>query len=100
MGHISANAVVYCEIPEPRILVGTLEGISIFDPASGVWEQRDLLPAEDYVSRAKIDRLYCDQANQRLLIGYSGLGILDLTSGNFRQITDKDGLLWNAVSDT
>ena len=60
--------------PEPRILVGTLSGISIFDPASGQWDQTQLFPEDDYVNTSKISRLYCDQANNRLLIGYSGLG--------------------------
>jgi ligand-binding sensor domain-containing protein len=99
MGHISTNSVVYCEIPEPRILVGTLEGISIFNPATGSWEERQLLPVDNYVSKAKIERLYCDQINQRLLIGYSGLGVLDLTTNDFVQYTDKNGLLWNSIVD-
>ncbi len=99
MGHISTNAVVYCEIPEPRILVGTLQGISIFNPATGSWEERQLLPADNYVSKAKIERLYCDQVNQRLLIGYSGLGVLDLKTNDFVQYTDKNGLLWNSIAD-
>ena len=99
MGHISANSIVYCEIPEPRILVGTLQGISIFNPNTGTWEQRELLPADNIVNTSKIDRLYCDQANNRLLIGYSGLGVLDLTSGEFLQYSTQNGLLWNAVYD-
>ena len=99
MGHISANSIVYCEIPEPRILVGTLQGISIFNPDSGTWEQRELLPADNFVSTSKIERLYCDQANNRLLIGYSGLGILDLASGDFMQYSTQNGLLWNSVYD-
>ena len=44
MGNVSANAIIYCEIPEPRILVGTLSGISIYDPNTGMWEQRTLAP--------------------------------------------------------
>ncbi len=99
MGHVSANAIVYCEIPEPRILVGTLSGISIYDPSSGLWEQRTLAPAESRVDASKIERLYCDQANNRLLIGYNGLGVLDLESGAFQQFTKNEGLLWNSVTD-
>lgn len=99
MGHISANSVVYCEIPEPRVLVGTLQGVSIFNPNTGLWEQNDLFPEDSKVNTSKIERLYCDQANQRLLVGYSGLGVLDLTSGEFVQYTDQTGLLWNSITD-
>jgi ligand-binding sensor domain-containing protein len=99
MGHISANAVVYCEVPEPRVLVGTLQGISVFNPNTGLWEDQDLFPSDSKVNTSKIERLYCDQDNHRLLIGYTGLGILDLNSGDFQQYTDQNGLLWNSVTD-
>ncbi|MBG0785729.1 MAG: hypothetical protein H0S79_11550 [Anaerolineaceae bacterium] len=99
MGQISANAVVYCEIPEPRVLVGTLQGVSIFNPATGLWEDQDLFPSDSKVNTSKVERLYCDQDNHRLLVGYSGLGILDLNSGNYQQFWDQNGLLWNSVTD-
>lgn len=99
MGHISANAVTYCEIPEPRILVGTLQGVSIYDFNTSQWEQRDLFPADSNLANYRIERLFCDQANHRLIVGYSGVGILDLDSGEFQHYTDKDGLLWNSVTD-
>lgn len=99
MTHVSAYSVTFCKIPEPRILVGTLSGISIYDPATGLWEQRELAPAESRLSTSKIMRLYCDQANNRLLIGYNGLGVLDLKTGAFQRFTSSDGLLWEAVSD-
>jgi len=99
MGHVSANAITYCEIPEPRILVGTLSGISIYDPGTGLWEKRTLAPAESRVDTSRIDRLYCDQVNNRLLIGYSGLGVLDLQSGDFEKYTKNEGLLWESVTD-
>ena len=99
MGHISANAVAYCEIPEPRILVGTLKGVSVFDPAAGQWEQRDLFPEDSYISTNEIDRIYCDQANNRILVGYAGLGVLDMNTGAFQHYTSQDALLWNAVAD-
>ncbi|MDX9990809.1 MAG: hypothetical protein RBS68_02060 [Anaerolineales bacterium] len=97
MGHVSANAIVYCEIPQPRILVGTLSGISVYDPNSGLWEKGLTFPAESRVDVSRIERLYCDQANNRLLIGYNGLGIYDLKSGGFQHFTSKEGLLWDSV---
>jgi len=99
MGHANAYSVTYCEIPEPRILVGTSSGISVYDPNTGLWDQTSLAPEESGVGASRIDRLYCDQANNRLIIGYYGLGILDLSTGAFQQYNDKSGLLWNAVSD-
>jgi ligand-binding sensor domain-containing protein len=99
MTHVSAYSITYCEIPEPRILVGTLSGISIYDPNTGLWEKDSLTPAESNVSGSKIDRLYCDQANNRLLIGSGGLGVLDLKTSAFQWFTQKEGLLWNAVTD-
>jgi ligand-binding sensor domain-containing protein len=99
MGHVSAYSITFCEIPEPRILVGTLSGISIYDPNTGLWEQRALAPADSRVDVSKIERLYCDQANNRLLIGYNGLGVLDLSTGAFQRFTRDQGLLWDSISD-
>lgn len=99
MGHVSANAIAYCEIPQPRILVGTQRGISAYDPNTGLWPNDLTIPADNLLDNLKITRLYCDQANKRLLIGYEGFGILDLESGAFQRFTQKEGLLWNAVTD-
>ncbi len=99
MEHVSANSIAYCEIPEPRILVGTLTGISEYDPNTGLWEENLVFPEDSYIDSSKIDRLYCDQANNRLLIGYYGLGVLDLTTGDFQRFTEEEGLLWDSVSD-
>ncbi len=99
MGHVSATSIVYCEIPEPRILVGTQVGISLYDPNSGIWEIKSLAPAESRVDLSKIDRLFCDQKNNRLLIGYNGLGVLDLKTGDFQRYTKDQGLLWDSVTD-
>ncbi len=99
MGNVSANAITYCEIPEPRILVGTLTGISEYDPATGLWEQTLVFPEDSYVTTSKINRLYCDQANNRLLIGYYGLGVLDLTTGEYSRYREEEGLLWDSVND-
>lgn len=99
MGHVSAYAATFCTIPEPRILVGTQAGISIYDPATGLWQEKDLAPAESRVNLSKISRLMCDTQHQRLYIGYNGLGILDLVTGEWQQFTSDNGLSWNGVSD-
>ncbi len=97
--HIGAFSIVVCDIPETRIVVGTEVGLSLFDPAAGTWDNVPIVPADEYVNEDEIDRLYCDQANGRLLIGYSGVGILDLASGEYVQYTDEEGLTWNGVRD-
>lgn len=99
MGHVSATSIAYCEIPEPRILVGTASGISVYDPNSGLWKQELAFPSESRVDESKISRLYCDQANNRLLIGYQGLGILDLKTEAFERFTKNEGLSWEGISD-
>jgi ligand-binding sensor domain-containing protein len=99
MGHVSATSITYCEIPEARILVGTLAGITIYDPNTGLWEKKSLAPADSRVDVSKIERLYCDQANNRLLIGYYGLGVLDLKTKAFQRFNKNEGLLWESVTD-
>jgi ligand-binding sensor domain-containing protein len=99
MGHVSATSLAYCEIPEPRIIVGTQTGISVYDPTTGLWEKKLVFPAESRVETSKIDRLYCDQKNNRLLIGYNGLGVLELKTGDFQRYTKDQGLLWESISD-
>lgn len=98
MSHVSAYSIVACEIPEARILVGTLNGFSIFNPQTGLWNQ-DVFHWQDDFTGKKIERIVCDQANQRLLIGHQGLAVLDLQTGDIKQFTTQDGLPWNAVSD-
>ncbi|MCB9418930.1 MAG: hypothetical protein H6667_03955 [Ardenticatenaceae bacterium] len=100
MGHVSANAVTTCKINgEPRVIVGTLAGLSLFDPFKGQWEAPPATPEESRVATSRIDRLFCDAANGRLLIGYSGLGVLDLASGEFVRYTTKEGLSWDGITD-
>ena len=99
MKHVSAFSIAICDIPETRMIVGTSIGLSIFDPASGSWEARELVPEDSKVQGSQVSRLVCDQANNRLLIGYAGLGVLDLGTGDFQRYTTDNGLLWNEVTD-
>jgi streptogramin lyase len=100
MGHVSSHSLVACEIfGEERIVVGTLRGLSLFDPAWMQWDNTPVTPDDSYVAANRIDRLYCDREQRWLLIGYSGLGIMDIDSGDFVRFTDKQGLSWNGVSD-
>ena len=99
MTHISSYSVTICDIPETRLIVGTLNGLSLYDPNTGLWDNRQITPDNSKLSGNRISALYCDQANNRLLIGYFGLGILDLNTGDFQRITKDQGLSWNAITD-
>lgn len=101
MSHIHAYAITNCKLAngEPRIFVGTLAGLSQFDPYKGQWEAPPVTPDDSLIATSQIDRLFCDEANGRLLIGYSGLGVLDLATGEFVRYTKDNGLSWNQVFD-
>lgn len=99
MTHISSQALARCDLPDRRLVVGTYNGLSFFDPATGQWDTTSLPVDWNRVQGMKVDRLLCDAANQRLLIAYSGLGILDLEKGSWKQITTKEGLSWNSITD-
>ncbi len=100
LGHISTHAIVACEMfGKEQIVVGTLEGLSLFDPATGQWDNTPIAPEDSYIYQNKIDRLYCDREQRWLLIGYSGLGVMDIDNGDFVRFTDKEGLSWNGISD-
>lgn len=97
MGYLGAYDVVVCSIPDPRVVVGTEKGLNFFDPATGVWDSAQITPEESNVGSNRIEKLYCDQAHNRLLIGYAGLGIYDFTTGGWQQLTESNGLAWSSV---
>ncbi len=100
VGHVSSHSLVACEIfGEERIVLGTLRGLSFFDPGSMQWDNTPITPADSHVANNKVDRLYCDREQRWLLIGYRGLGIMDIDTGDFTRFTDKEGLSWNSISD-
>lgn len=97
MGYIGAYDVVACSIPDLRIIVATEKGLNFFNPATGVWDSTQITPDESNVGSNKIEKLFCDQAHNRLLIGYAGLGIYEYTTGSWQQFTESDGLAWNGI---
>ena len=105
LSHVSAHALAVCDVPIPgggratRIIVGTQLGLSFYDPLSGEWDATPITPEEARIEANDIDVLYCDAANNRLLIGYSGLGILDLETGDWTRFTRDEGLSWNGIND-
>lgn len=96
--HISVHDVVACSIPEPRIIFATEYGLSIFDPAAGVWDNTQITPEDSRVGTSRITRLFCDSKNGRLLISYTGVGMLDLESGKFTRFEKSQGLAWDSAN--
>jgi len=86
------HTVVACPIPEPSIIVGTDEGMALYDPVSDMWDQW----TEDNsgLERNEVDRLNCDPDNNTLLIGYGwGVGTFDAATGEWQYFTTDDGLV-------
>lgn len=95
--HISINAVTVCNMPEPRIVIAHDLGVDLLNPLAGEFEP--LRVPEDKPSiNTKISELYCDQPNNRLLLGYSGVGIYDFANNTYTRFTTDNGLSWNGVS--
>ena len=97
LGHLSAYDVVVCPMPEPTVVFATETGLSLYDITSGLWNNAPITPEDSHVATNVIDKLYCDELNGRLLISYSGVGILDIASGAWQHYLEEDGLAWNGV---
>ena len=97
VGHLSTYDVVVCPMPEPTVVVATERGLSLYNLATKKWDTTPITPEDSRVATNVIDSLFCDKQNGRLLIGYRGVGILDISSGNFQQYTEENGLAWTGV---
>lgn len=98
LSHISIYAVETCNMPEPRIVIGHETGVDLFDPVTGGFQRLQVPEERNTLTGAKISELYCDQPNNRLLIGYSGLGIFDFAANTYTRYTRDQGLIWSGVS--
>jgi ligand-binding sensor domain-containing protein len=96
--HISAHDVVACSVPEPRLVFATEYGLSFLDPETGQWDNTQITPEDSRVGTSRVTRLFCDQENERLLIAYTGVGMLDLSSGGFTRFEESQGLAWQGAS--
>jgi len=97
LGYLSTYDVVVCPMPKPTVVVATEKGLSLYDLASGTWDTNPITPEDSHVTTNKITKLFCDKQNGRLLIGYRGVGILDINSGAFQHYIEDDGLAWDSA---
>lgn len=99
MSHISATTITACDLPEHRILVGTLSGVSIYDPSTELWQKESLFPEDSKIATSRLGKIYCDQKNNRLLVGSNGLGMLNLKTREWSKLTTAEGLGGNEIYD-
>lgn len=93
LAEIQSNAIVYCPMPQERIVVAHSSGVlSVYDLSLKRWS-RILITFDDGETFTGVTSLFCDAANQRLMVGSTqGLGILDNKTGHWRRIGPAEGL--------
>ena len=74
-----------------RLLIGTREGIVLYEAATDSWESG---AAVGFTDDATIMEMVCDAENGRLLIDHDGLTIIDLATQDRTNFTEEDGLAW------
>jgi ligand-binding sensor domain-containing protein len=93
----NVEAIVACPIPEPRIIVGTEYGMSIYDPDTETWEliTRDNSGMEEN----GVNTLDCDPDNNLLMIGHTfGLDVFDASEDEWMFLDEDDGLATDWVN--
>ncbi len=95
---IQGNDVVYCPVPDERILVAHSTGtLSAFDLNLKKWS-RIPITFPDGTTLKGVRVLFCDAANQRLIAGaVDGLGVLNIKTGRWKRYGPAEGLKSGAV---
>lgn len=90
---IQGNDVVYCPVPEKRILVAHSTGmLSSFDLQLKKWSRIPITFPDGGTLRG-VRTLFCDAPNQRLIAGSAdGLGIMSFKTGQWKRIGQEEGL--------
>lgn len=98
LAEIQGNDLVYCRMPEDRILVAHPSGtLSAFSLETKRW-MRVPITFDDGTTLKDVRTLRCDMSSKRLLVGASdGLGIYDWRTGRWKRIGPEDGLKTNAI---
>src|SRR6266571_6199563 len=68
-----ADAIAVCPLPEPKLVVGTLEGFNVCDLKTGRWQS--LTPASSEMAGASVTALVADPERKTLYIGYGYAGV-------------------------
>ncbi len=90
-----ARAIALCAMPRPTVVVGSLDGLSLLDPATGAW--RTMTPTTSSMAAAAVTSLAADGG--RLCVGYAyaGVDLFDSRTGAWRHVATVNGLLANHV---
>lgn len=93
LAEIQANDIVYCRMPEGRIVVAHPSGtLSAYNIENKRWIRMPIT-FDDGSTLTDVRTLRCDQASKRLLVGSSdGLGILDWRTNRWKRIGPQEGL--------
>lgn len=96
---IEGSDIVYCPMPDPRILVAHASGmLSAYNLEQKRWS-RIPITFDDGSTMLNVQSMHCDAANNRLLVGSGdGLGILDFVSNTWRKVGTAQGLKVNQIS--
>jgi len=90
---IRGNDVAVCGNPEAQVLIAHETGVlSAYNPNLAKWS-RIPITFDDGTTLGSVQTLFCDQENNRLLVGSpEGLGIYDLNTNRWRRIGPEEGL--------
>jgi ligand-binding sensor domain-containing protein len=99
--HNAANSAADCDMEGLGVVFGTLTGLQIFSWEIGSW--RALNSTNSPMAFDDVAAIFCDAANDRLIVGYlrHGLDIYDAASSTWIHVDRSDGLasgLVNAVT--
>lgn len=92
------NVIVVCPLPEPSVVAGTLDGLSLMPPEGGFWETWNTETSG--MTANEVRALACDPEGQRLAIGYgaAGVDVFDAATGEWQHYGEREGLADNRVN--
>lgn len=99
--HVGVYGITACPIPEMTLLAATEDGLAAYDPDLDMWYrsdlfQRDVVQGLFGTVGAEIGQIVCDTANNRLIMEYRGVTIINLADGAIQNIPGSN-LSWSGV---
>jgi hypothetical protein len=96
LGANRLSAVVDCPLPEMGIVFGSDHGLQIF-AEPGNW--RTMTSANSELSFEDVSDLYCDVANEFLVVSYHshGIDLFDAAANSWRHLDRNSGLAFNTA---